>query len=194
MATPASRSRTWVIVMSILLIVVIAFAIYLVVLAIQQTNHKKHSSSASSSDSNNCTPFVPRYIYVYNVGAQTGFTGTVSFDSQGQTSAGFTHSLGSAEITVNTGSEGVYQASFMVQPSTGATGVNQFGIAVDGSLVAGTTYGQTALPVPIIGQATLQLYGGSVVTIVNVDANVIGLAAQPNSSTNASLILKKLKR
>jgi hypothetical protein len=176
----------------------------------------------------------------------TGFTGPIPFDSQGQTTPGFTHSLGTAAITLDTGSHGVYEVTYFVQPSAGASSINQFGITVDGSLVSGkwyicldvifpvvlnifshaifllrsifshmlfsscaqyfltcyfplvlnigTTYGQTSFAGPVYGQATLQLFDGSLVELVNVGATSVTFAAQPNSAINASLILNKLKR
>jgi hypothetical protein len=170
----------------VLLLILIGFAIYLVVTT---TRHHKHGGKSWHES---CHAFAPRFINLYNLGAQTGITGAVSFDSQGQTSDGFVHTLGTASILISTGcSEGFYDVEWAITPSTGATGSNQFGIFINGAVVAGSVR-DTPLGVQTEGFTTIPGYGGTLVTLQTVGGTSVNLAALTNNASNASLRLTKV--
>lgn len=180
-----------VIAIAVFTLVLIGLAIWLSIVAFQRAQHWGSSSSVDPDQRR--WAYIPRYLYLYNTSAQTGITGAIAFDSQGQSTPGFVHPLGSTSVTLETGMQGVYDVSYTLQLATGATGANQFAIAVNGSIVAGTTFAATSFAEPIVGRFTLQLFAGSVVTLVNVAASSVDLAALPNAAANASLFLKKIK-
>ncbi len=178
-----------VIAIAVFTLILIGLAVWLSIVAFQRHNW----ASCSSSEDERRWAYIPRYLYLYNTSAQTGITGAIAFDSQGQSSQGFVHPLGSTTITVETGMQGVYDVSFTIQIATGATGTNEFGLAINGSVVAGTTFASTSFAEPIVGRCTLQLFAGSVLTLVNVAASSVDVAVLPHGAANASLFLKKIK-
>ena len=132
----------------------------------------------------------PDYGYIYNLAAQTvAIEGAVLFDSNGPLS-GFTHTAGSASITV--GSTGTYLVGFSIS----GTEPNQFSLFDNASPVAGTTYGSGAGTQQDGGQAIVRLAAGDVLTLINhSSAAAIGLASDiggTQANVNASLVIQEL--
>jgi hypothetical protein len=132
------------------------------------------------------------YGYVYNIGGQTvAIEADVVFDSNGPLSAGITHGLGGAAVTIL--NAGDYKVTFIV------SGVepNQFGLAVNGTPLAGAIYGSGAGTQQTTGQAIVTLAAGDVVTLRNhtsaaaVTLQTLAGGTQPNA--NVSLVVEKLK-
>ncbi len=131
----------------------------------------------------------PDYGYIYNLGAQTvPVEGVVLFDSNGPLS-GFTHTTGSASITV--GSTSTYLVNFSVS----GTQLSQFSLFINGIPAAGTTYGAGA-GTQNDGQAIVSLAVGDVLTLVNhSSASAVGLASNvggTQANVNASLVIEEL--
>jgi hypothetical protein len=135
-------------------------------------------------------PGQPDYGYIYNLGAQTvAMEGAVLFDSNGPLS-GFTHTTGSASITV--GSTSTYLVDFSIS----GTQPSQFSLFDNGSPVAGATYGSGAGTQQDGGQVIVSLAAGDVLTLVNhSSASAIGLASNiggTQANVNASLVIEEL--
>ena len=93
---------------------------------------------------------VSQYAYIYNVGAANVLVeADVAFDTNGFLTSGFTHSLGTAPVTVV--STGVYKVTFSVS----GTEASQFALFVNGTLVPGTIYGSAAATQQNDGNASL---------------------------------------
>ena len=93
-----------------------------------------------------------QYAYIYNVSAANVLVeADVTFDSNGVLTSGFTHTAGTAPITVV--STGVYEVTFSVS----GTEASQFGLFVNGTLVPGTIYGSAAATQQNDGQAIFTL-------------------------------------
>ena len=91
-----------------------------------------------------------QYAYIYNVGAANVLVeADVAFDTNGFLTSGFTHSLGTAPVTVV--STGVYKVTFSVS----GTEASQFALFVNGTLVPGTIYGSAAATQQNDGNASL---------------------------------------
>ena len=132
----------------------------------------------------------PDYGYIYNLAAQTvAVEGAVLFDSNGPLS-GFTHTAGSASITVESG--GTYLLDFSIS----GTEPNQFSLFDNASPVAGTTYGSGAGTQQSGGQVVVSLAAGDVLTLVNhSSAAAVGLASDiggTQANVNASLVIEEL--
>jgi hypothetical protein len=116
----------------------------------------------------------------------------VTFDSNGIGTAGFAHGLGSSDITVL--NEGVYKVTFSV---SGAE-PNQFGLFINGVVVAESVYGSGAGTQQNTGQAILSIGANDVITLVNhTSAAAVTLAASPPiggtaPTVNASILFQKL--
>jgi hypothetical protein len=115
--------------------------------------------------------------------------GAVLFDSNGPLS-GFTHTTGSASITV--GSTGHYLVDFSIS----GTEPSQFSLFDNGSPVAGTTYGSGAGTQQDGGQVIVSLADGDVLTLVNYSSGAaVGLASDiggTQANVNASLVIEEL--
>ena len=115
--------------------------------------------------------------------------GAVLFDSNGPLS-GFTHTTGSASITV--GSTSTYLVNFSVS----GTQLSQVSLFVNGIPAAGTTYGSGAGTQQNGGQAIVSLAVGDVLTLVNhSSASAVGLASNvggTQANVNASLVIEEL--
>jgi hypothetical protein len=131
------------------------------------------------------------YAYVYNTAAQTvALDGAVTFSSNGVMTAGITHSIGDAGITLV--SAGAYKITFSVS----TTEPSQISLFINGVVVAGTTYGSGAGTQQNTGQAILTIAAGNVLTIRNYSSPAaIGLAALiggTQSTANASVTIEKV--
>ena len=132
----------------------------------------------------------PDYGYIYNLAAQTvAVEGAVLFDSNGPLS-GFTHTAGSASITVESG------GNYLLDFSISGTEPNQFSLFDNASPVAGTTYGSGAGTQQSGGQVVVSLAAGDVLTLVNhSSAAAVGLASDiggTQANVNASLVIEEL--
>jgi hypothetical protein len=131
------------------------------------------------------------YAYVYNLAAQTiALEADVAFDSNGVITTGFVHAPGDPGVTFV--EAGTYEVTFSVS----ATEPNQMALFLDGTAIAGTTYGSGAGTQQSTGQAIFTAPAGSVLTLRNhTSSAAVGLATpiggtQP--SANASLVIVRL--
>jgi collagen type I alpha len=136
---------------------------------------------------------VSGYAYYYNVGAQTvAIEADILFDTNGLNSPVpiATHTAGTAAITV--ASTGVYKASFIVS----ATEVSQMAVFLNGTAVAGSTYGSGAGTQQNSGQVIFPASAADVITVRNhSSAAAVGLptnAGGTQANVNASIMLEKL--
>jgi hypothetical protein len=132
------------------------------------------------------------YGYVYNLGGQTvALEADVVFDSNGPLSAGITHGLGAASVTIL--NAGDYKVTFIV------TGVepNQFALAVNGTALAAAIYGSGAGTQQTTGQAIITMAAGDVLTLRNhtsaAAVTLQTLAGGTQANANASVVVEKLK-
>ena len=137
------------------------------------------------------TSGLSQYAYVYNTAAETvALDAAVTFSSNGRMTAGITHALGGAGITL------LNAGDYMISFSVSATESSQISIFIDGVPVAGTTYGSGAGTQQNMGQVMLAIAAGEVLTIRNhSSAAAIGLAALvggTQATTNASVTIEKL--
>ena len=113
------------------------------------------------------------------------------FASNGPISAGITHGLGDAGVTIL--NAGDYKVTFIV------SGVepNQFGLAVNGTAIASTIYGSGAGTQQTSGQAIITLAASDVLTLRNHSSaaavTLQTLAGGTQANANASLVVEKLK-
>ncbi len=105
---------------------------------------------------------ISNYAYIYNLTSQVvAIDADITFDTNGLITSGFTHMPGTSGINVS--NSGVYKVDFSV------SGVepNQFTLFVNGSAVAGTTYGSGAGTQQNSGQALIAMSAGDVLTLRN---------------------------
>jgi hypothetical protein len=133
----------------------------------------------------------PQYGYVYNVSAETvAVEADVIFSSNGILTSGLTHAPGNAGIAFTIA--GDYRVTFSV------SGVEpgQFGLFINGALVAGTIYGSGAGTQQNAGQAIITIAASDVLTLRNhSSAAAVGLqtlAGGTQGNVNASILLQKL--
>jgi len=132
------------------------------------------------------------YGYVYNTGGQAvAVEADVIFASNGVLSAGITHNLGDAGITIL--NAGDYKVSFIVtsvEPS-------QFGLFVNGAPIAQAIYGSGAGTQQNSGQAIIPIGAGDVLTLRNHSSaaavTLQTLAGGTQANANVSLVIEKLK-
>jgi hypothetical protein len=116
----------------------------------------------------------------------------VTFDNNGIGTAGFTHGLGSSDITVI--NQGVYKVTFSVS----GTEPCQFALFINGVVVAESVYGSGAGTQQDTGQVILALNANDVITLVNhTSAAAVTLAASPPiggtaTTVNASVLIQQL--
>jgi hypothetical protein len=134
---------------------------------------------------------VTQYAYVYNTSVETvAVEAAVTLDTNGVLTSGFTHTVGTAPITVV--SAGVYKVTF----STSGTETSQFALFVDGTLVPGTIYGSGAGTQQNNGQAIFSIAAGGLLTLKNhTSSAAVGLPTIGGgtlANTNASVLIEKL--
>lgn len=126
--------------------------------------------------------------YVYNTAAQTLAPGdSVLFSTNGILN-GFTHTAGTASITV--AATGTYEVTFVFAPTTPA----QFSLFVNGVVNTATIYGSSSTSQQNTGQALLALTAGDILTLRYNPANV-NTTLQTSLSfqlINASILIKLL--
>lgn len=145
----------------------------------------------------------PNFAYIFNIGAQTVIVGgSVAFDSRTAV-AGFTHTDGTAAITVT--SSGVYRIDTFVSTSQGSSRTAVF---VNGAAVGGSSYGSgTQTDVNGIGilaaaagqqnngRVVIGLFAGDVVTLRNSSTNPITLQVGSGGTpplVNASMTVQQI--
>jgi BclA C-terminal domain/Collagen triple helix repeat (20 copies) len=134
---------------------------------------------------------VTQYAYVYNTSVETvAVEASVTLDTNGVLTSGFTHTAGTAPITVV--GAGVYKVTF----STSGTETSQFALFVDGTLVPGTIYGSGAGTQQNNGQAIFSIAAGGLLTLKNhTSSAAVGLPTIGGgtlANTNASVLIEKL--
>jgi hypothetical protein len=132
-----------------------------------------------------------QYAYIYNVSVENVLVeADVIFDSNGVLTSGFTHTPGTAPITVV--STGVYKVTFSVS----GTEASQMALFVNGTLVPGTIYGSGAATQQNAGQAIFTVLAGGLLTLRNHTSNAaVGLPTIGGgtlANTNASVVIEKL--
>jgi hypothetical protein len=132
-----------------------------------------------------------QYAYIYNLGGETvPLEADITFDSNGFLTAGITHPLGAAGITL--AAAGAYEVTFSVS----GTEPSQMALFVNGTLVPGTVYGSGAGTQQSTGQAIFIAPAGAVLTVRNhTSSAAVGLATPiggTRASSNASVVIEKL--
>jgi hypothetical protein len=131
-----------------------------------------------------------RFIFIYSTDAQVIADNTdVTFNTLETASSGFTFTPPSTQITVGTG--GIYQVDF----SANSPGVAQYGVAVNGIAIVGTSYrsAQTGTT-QVKGQAIVTIPAGGIVTLRNTVGSASTLPVDAGGtapgSPSASLALQ----
>jgi hypothetical protein len=133
----------------------------------------------------------PNYAYVYDatVGQSVATEADVTFSNNGPL-RGFTHSTGTAGLTVTTA--GTYRIEFALA----GVEANQFTIMVNGSALPEMTYGSGAGTQQNDGQAIVSLTAGSVLTLRNhtsaAATTLQSLTGGSQTSVDASLLVEQL--
>jgi BclA C-terminal domain len=115
---------------------------------------------------------------------------SVTFDSNGVSSPGITHAVGTAGITVATA--GIYEIDF----SASTVGPSQMAVFADEIPIPGSTYGSGAGTQQNSGQLLAVLSAGTVLTIRNhtssAAAALQALAGGTQENANASVLIEKI--
>lgn len=134
----------------------------------------------------------PQYGYFYNAAVQSvAVEGSVLLDTNGVTTAGITHTAGSANITlVNIGT---YKVTFSVS----GTEASQFALFNGATMVPGSLYGSGAGTQQNAGQAiVVTAAANAVLTLKNhTSAAAVGLPTTGGgtlANANASILIQKL--
>jgi hypothetical protein len=133
---------------------------------------------------------VSGYAYYYNVASvSVAMEAAVPFDSNGLSTAGFTHTPGASAITV---AAGVYLVSFTVS----ALQASQMAVFLNESAIAGALYGSGAGTQITSGQVIVSAAAGDVITVRNHSSaaavTLQSLAGGTLANVNASITLQKL--
>jgi hypothetical protein len=131
------------------------------------------------------------YAYIYNTSAQFVSLGNaVSFDANGMSTSGITHTPGSTFIFVNI--TGVYKIEFSVS----SLQTSQFSIYRNGLSVTGSRYGTATAATQNTGAAILSLTAGDVVQLNNTGSstsvNLVLNTGGTQTAVNASIMITKL--
>jgi Collagen triple helix repeat (20 copies) len=130
------------------------------------------------------------YAYVSDAGGQSVAVGAdIAFTLDGPTTTGITHAPGTSSIVFASA------GTFRVASSVSGTTHNQFGLAINGAIVNGTTYGSDDASQQTTGQALIVVLAGDVLTIRNRSATSIVLdnaAGGALSNVDASLLIERL--
>ena len=131
------------------------------------------------------------YGYIYNLGAQSlALEAPVTFDRNGVSTAGITHALGGAAITL------VHAGTYKVAYSVSAVEPNQMALFVNGTPVPGSIYGSGAGTQQNTGQAIITVSDGAVLTLNNhtsaAAVTLQTLAGGTRANANASIAIEKL--
>ena len=131
------------------------------------------------------------YAYYYNLSSEVvAIEADISFSTNGNSTAGFTHLAGTTEITID--NAGVYELSFIV------SGVepNQFAVFDNGSVVPGSVYASGAGTQETTGQVIFTASAGDVVTLRNHSSasavTLQTLAGGTQTNVNASIAIQQI--
>ncbi|MFK4330936.1 hypothetical protein ABH955_001588, partial [Bacillus sp. RC240] len=137
------------------------------------------------------TSGLSQYAYVFNTAAQVvALEAPVLFNSHGTITSGFTHTLGTSQMTVI--NAGDYKISFSV------SGVepNQFALFLNGAPVTNSVYGSGAGTQQNNGQTVLTLAADDILTLNNhtsaAAVTLQTLAGGTQTNINASIVIEKL--
>ncbi|WP_430981797.1 BclA C-terminal domain-containing protein, partial [Bacillus thuringiensis] len=137
------------------------------------------------------TSGLSQYAYVFNTAAQVvALEAPILFNSHGRITSGFTHTLGTSQMTVI--NAGDYKISFSV------SGVepNQFALFLNGAPVTNSIYGAGAGTQQNNGQTILTLAAGDILTLNNhtsaAAVTLQTLAGGTQTNVNASITIEKL--
>ncbi|QWH38240.1 BclA C-terminal domain-containing protein [Bacillus mycoides] len=137
------------------------------------------------------TSGLSQYAYVFNTAAQVvALQAPILFNSHGKITSGFTHTLGTSQMTVI--NAGDYKISFSV------SGVepNQFALFLNGAPVTNSVYGSGAGTQQNNGQTVLTLAAGDILTLNNhtsaAAVTLQTLAGGTQTNINASIVIEKL--
>ena len=137
------------------------------------------------------TSGLSQYAYVFNTAAQVvALEAPILFNSHGKITSGFTHTLGTSQMTVI--NAGDYKISFSV------SGVepNQFALFLNGAPVTNSVYGSGAGTQQNNGQTILTLAAGDIITLNNhtsaAAVTLQTLAGGTQTNINASIVIEKL--
>lgn len=130
------------------------------------------------------------YAYIYNSGAQVvAIEADILFDSNGLL-AGITHAPGTSSVLIT--ETGVYEIDFSVS----AVEPGQFTLFVNGTSLAGSTFGSGAGTQQNTGSVIADLTAGDVITLRNhtsaAAVTLQTLAGGTRTNVNASIRIKKL--
>jgi hypothetical protein len=136
------------------------------------------------------TPAPPDYGYVYNTSPQTvAIESSITFDTNA-TLVGFTHTLGSAVITVT--DSGIYR----VDTSVSGTEPNQMALFINDTVAPGAVYGSGSGTQQNSGQVVVFLSAGDELTVRNhTSASAVDLATViggTQANVNASVLIQEL--
>ncbi|OIJ17663.1 hypothetical protein BKP37_02195 [Anaerobacillus alkalilacustris] len=131
------------------------------------------------------------FAYIYNESALTvPVESDVTFDTNGITTAGITHTPGIAEISI--AEAGHYNISFSVS----GVETNQFALFLNGVEVSGTVYGSGAGTQQNNGQAIIAIAAGDILTLRNHSSaaavTLQTLAGGTQTNVNTSILIEKL--
>jgi hypothetical protein len=172
----------------VLLILAIGAVCWIVITVIQKGQKRhKHRSSSSTIDYGDVHA---GYANLYNIGAQTGITGYIHFDSEGVLSDFFTVGGSGSELTFGTLGGGVYEISYTVTPSTGLTGTSLFGVEKNSILIPGSMFG-AVIPGQADGSVLVDISPGETIRVRNL-STMVSLAELPDDQVNASLIAVRI--
>ncbi|QWG39122.1 collagen-like protein [Bacillus mycoides] len=137
------------------------------------------------------TSGLSQYAYVFNTAAQViALEAPILFNSHGTITSGFTHTLGTSQMTVI--NAGDYKISFSV------SGVepNQFALFLNGAPVTNSVYGSGAGTQQNNGQTVLTLAADDILTLNNhtsaAAVTLQTLAGGTQTNINASIVIEKL--
>ncbi|EOO18588.1 BclA C-terminal domain-containing protein, partial [Bacillus cereus] len=148
-------------------------------------------SSGPTGPSGLTTSGLSQYAYVFNTAAQVvALEAPILFNSHGTITSGFTHTLGTSQMTVI--NAGDYKISFSV------SGVepNQFALFLNGAPVPNSVYGSGAGTQQNNGQTVLTLAANDILTLNNhtsaAAVTLQTLAGGTQTNINASIVIEKL--
>ncbi|MGI8238928.1 BclA C-terminal domain-containing protein, partial [Bacillus wiedmannii] len=147
--------------------------------------------TGATGPSGTTTSGLSQYAYVFNTAAQVvALEAPILFNSHGTITSGFTHTLGTSQMTVI--NAGDYKISFSV------SGVepNQFALFLNGAPVPNSVYGSGAGTQQNNGQTVLTLAANDILTLNNhtsaAAVTLQTLAGGTQTNINASIVIEKL--
>lgn len=157
------------------------------------SNRTSCNSCNSNDDKPSCTCPINFGSFFNTIAQSAGPTGDITFNNPGPFKGIRQTPPGSAVITID--KDGTYQATYEISSAIlvgGSATPFQFALFLNGSEVAGSRYNGSTGDVPNVGQVMFVAAEGDLLTLkVNIAGLV--LTAPTNASTNASLIINRVK-